>query len=72
MMFDSRRICSAAGTSGVRIYDKADGNQWECGGLHADAASTPTVADDVVTRLRVKDGYLVEGRRSGVVGIWAC
>jgi division protein 1 len=26
----------------------------------------------VVERVRVKDGFLVEGRRDGMVGIWSC
>jgi division protein 1 len=25
-----------------------------------------------VERVRVKDGYLTEGRKDGVVGIWTC
>jgi hypothetical protein len=34
----------------------------------AAVAATPAI----VERVRLKDGYLVEGRKDGVVGIWAC
>lgn len=64
MQFDSRRIVSAAGEAFAKIYDKTDGRHWDCG-----VSETMTA---VVERVRVKDGYLVEGRRDGTVGIWAC
>lgn len=64
MQFDSRRIVSAAGETVAKIYDKADGRHWDCGAVGVDAA--------IVDRVRVNDGYLVQGRRNGTVGIWAC
>lgn len=78
MQFDARRIVSAVGESVVKVYDKTDGRHWDCGagvakgaggeGAPAGAAAVPAVVD----RVRVKDGYLVEGRRDGMVGVWAC
>ena len=54
----------------VKVYDKTDGRHWDCGaGLKND---NPDHAAAVVDRVRVKDGYLVEGRRDGMVGVWAC
>ncbi|KAL9109193.1 MAG: hypothetical protein Q9227_006118, partial [Pyrenula ochraceoflavens] len=63
MMFDSRRIVAAAGEDLVKIYDKAESRQWDCG---------PGDNRSVVERVAVKDGYLVEGRRDGGVGVWSC
>ena len=66
MQFDARRIVSAAGEAVAKIYDKTDGRLWDCGaGVERSEAA-------VVERVRVKDGYLTEGRKDGVVGIWSC
>lgn len=71
MMFDSRRICAAAGESVVKVYDKVDGHQWDCGpGAALDTESESPLAN--IERVRIKDGYMVEGRKDGVVGVWAC
>ncbi|KAF3806595.1 Mitochondrial division protein 1 [Colletotrichum gloeosporioides] len=64
MMFDERRIVSAAGEDVVKVYDKVEGRQWECGAGIAEADDNKTPA--VVERVRVKDGYLVEGRQDGI------
>lgn len=77
MMFDAQRIVSAAGESCVKVYDKADGRHWDCGvGVDIGAATGAGVEDQItksiVERVRVKDGYLIEGRRDGGVGIWTC
>ncbi|KAF7560502.1 hypothetical protein G7046_g3651 [Stylonectria norvegica] len=68
MMFDTRRIVSAACEDVVKVYDKVEGRQWDCGAgiTAAEEGKTPAV----VERVRVKDGYLVEGRRDGIVGRW--
>ena len=69
MMFDNRRIASAAGESVAKVYDKTDGRHWDCGsGAAAEAGKNPAI----VERVRIKDGYLTEGRRDGIVGIWTC
>jgi len=54
----------------VKVYDKTDGRHWDCGsGVTAEEeGKTPSI----VERVRIKDGYLTEGRRNGVVGIWTC
>ncbi|KAH7394924.1 mitochondrial division protein 1 [Phaeosphaeria sp. MPI-PUGE-AT-0046c] len=71
MMFDSRRIVSAAGESVVKVYDKTDGRHWSCGpGVGVDEDDTTT--HSLIERVRIKDGYLVEGRKDGTVGIWSC
>lgn len=70
MMFDTRRIVSAAGEDIVKVYDKVEGRQWDCGAgiTAAEEGKTPAI----VERVGVRDGYLVEGRRDGTVGIWTC
>ena len=105
MMFDARRIVSAAGEDVVKVYDKTDGRQWDCGagvaggefnddggddstagmesvvrGVEAAESAevmegyTPAkkVSKGVVERVRIKDGFMIEGRRDGVVGVWSC
>lgn len=75
MMFDSRRIVSAAGEAAAKVYDKTDGHHWDCG-AGADKEESELAygekAFSIVERVRIKDGYLTEGRRDGVVGIWTC
>ena len=67
MTFDSRHIVSAAGEDVVKVYDKTDGRHWDCGaGADADHSSS------IVERARIKDGYMVEGRKDGIVGVWTC
>ena len=70
MMFDNRRIVAAAGEDVAKVYDKTDGRHWDCGsGVTAEEEGrTPSM----VERVRIKDGYLTEGRKDGVVGIWTC
>jgi len=70
MQFDARRIVAAAGEDVVKVYDKTDGRHWDCGAGTMTAETEPKPS--VVERVRIKDGYMVEGRRDGVVGIWSC
>ena len=63
MMFDARRIAAAAGESVAKIYDKTDGRHWDCGDEEMNS---------VVEKVRMKDGFLIEGRRNGEVGVWTC
>ena len=107
MMFDARRIVTAAGEDVVKVYDKTDGRQWDCGAgaagdeSHDEGGSDSTFgmesvvrgvealeaaevveeyaaakgkkgARGVVERVRIKDGFMIEGRRDGVVGVWSC
>jgi len=72
MMFDSRRIVAAAGEDVVKVYDKTDGRHWDCGVGAANDGNGSVPGSSIVEKCRVKDGYLIEGRRSGVVGIWSC
>lgn len=70
MMFDTKRIVAAAGENVVKVYDKADGHHWDCGaGVGADEQG-PSPA--TVERVRLKDGFLVEGRKDGIVAAWTC
>ena len=70
MMFDTRRIVCAAGEDVAKVYDKTDGRHWDCGaGVSAEEEGTNPAT---VERVRIKDGYLTEGRKDGVVGIWTC
>lgn len=70
MMFDTRRIVSATGEDTVKVYDKADGRHWDCGpgASLAEDACRPAP----VERVRIKEGYMVEGRKDGIVGVWSC
>ncbi|KAE9970640.1 Mitochondrial fission protein [Venturia inaequalis] len=80
LQFDTRRIVAAAGEPVVKVYDKADGRRWNVGsGAGSGENGDPVVWEDefhqrlsVVERVRVKDGFLVEGRRDGTVGLWSC
>ena len=69
MMFDARRIVSAAGENVAKVYDKTDGRRWDCGAGVTSEEENRTPA--IVERVRIKDGYLTEGRRDGIVGIWS-
>ncbi|THC99468.1 hypothetical protein EYZ11_001017 [Aspergillus tanneri] len=70
MMFDAKRIVAAAGESVVKVYDKADGHHWDCGaGVGADE---PGPFPAMVDHVRLKDGFLIEGRQDGTVGAWTC
>ena len=71
MMFDARRIIAAAGDDVVKVYDKTEGRHWDCG-AGASLAEGSDAKAAVVEKVRIKDGYLVEGRRDGVVGVWSC
>ena len=68
MMFDDRRIVAAAGESVVKVYDKSDGRHWDCGDAASDTAARPAL----VERVRIREGFLVEGRSDGTVGAWSC
>jgi division protein 1 len=70
MMFDARRIVCAAGEDVVKVYDKVEGRHWDCGAgiVEAEAGKNPAV----VERVRMRDGYMVEGRKDGIVGVWTC
>ncbi|MCJ1291159.1 Mitochondrial fission protein [Xylographa carneopallida] len=68
MMFDTRRIVAAAGEDVAKVYDKTDGRHWDCGAGASAIEGGPRAS--IVERVRIKDGFLVEGRRDGVVGRW--
>ncbi|KAI1615759.1 mitochondrial division protein 1 [Exophiala viscosa] len=74
MMFDTRHIVCAAGEDVVKVYDKGDGKQWDCGaGANlSDEDRMAGAKTSIVERVRLKDGYLIEGRRNGEVGVWTC
>ena len=66
MMFDARRIVAAAGKPVVKVYDKTDGGHWDCGD------EEDGKKESIVERVRIKDGFLVAGRRNGDVDVWTC
>ncbi|PVI03595.1 mitochondrial division protein-like protein 1 [Periconia macrospinosa] len=72
LMFDTRRIVAAAGEDVVKVYDKTDGRHWACGPGVGVAADEDTSTVSTIERVRIKDGYMIEGRKNGVVGIWSC
>lgn len=74
MQFDARHIAAAAGEDVVKVYDKTDGRHWDLG-----SGAKLTVEDSmegkttsVTEKVRLKDGYLIEGRRNGEIGAWTC
>lgn len=70
MMFDNRRIVSAAGEDVVKVYDKLESRQWDCGaGIKAAELGKPSA---IVEHVRIRDGYMLEGRKDGIVGVWKC
>lgn len=72
MMFDSRRIASAANEDVVKIYDKSDGRHWDLGPGVKYNADEAVQSPALVSSVRIKDGYLIEGRKDGMVGVWSC
>ncbi|KAI1853106.1 hypothetical protein JX265_011387 [Neoarthrinium moseri] len=70
MMFDSRRIVSAAQEDVVKVYDKLESRQWDCGAGITQAEENKTPA--IVEHVRIKEGYMIEGRQDGIVGVWTC
>lgn len=72
MQFDARRIVAAAGEDVVKVYDKTDGRQWDCGAGVSWNEGEAGVKPSVVERVKIRDGYMIEGRRDGVVGVWSC
>lgn len=80
MMFDARHIVAAAGEDVVKVYDKTDGRHWDCGpGAGASTAAGFVEGGEeeekgvraTIGSVRLKDGYMIEGRRDGVVGVWS-
>ncbi|PFH60179.1 hypothetical protein XA68_11340 [Ophiocordyceps unilateralis] len=47
MMFDARRIACAAGEDVVKVYDKVEGRQWDCGAgiVGAEEGRSPAVVE---------------------------
>lgn len=72
MMFDTRHIVSAAGEDVVKIYDKTDGRHWDCGAGKQEDEFGATKQASIVEKVRIKDGYMIEGRKDGAVGVWTC
>ncbi|KAJ4300196.1 Mitochondrial fission protein [Collariella sp. IMI 366227] len=74
MMFDTRRIVCAAGEDVVKVYDKVEGRHWDCGpgAVEAETGEGNKTPAAIIERVRIRDGYMVEGRRDGVVGVWTC
>jgi len=74
MMFDTRHIVSTASEDVVKVYDKTDGRHWDCGvgtGISVEERMNDPKTS-IVEQVRLKDGYMVEGRRNGEVGVWTC
>lgn len=74
MSFDARRIVAACGEDVAKVYDKADGRHWDCGAgaLSLEEAQESTGVLSTVERVRIKDGFLLQGKKDGVVDIWSC
>ena len=70
MHFDHRRIVTAAGQPFVHVYDRLESRQWICGEGVSTAGDNPLEGPEVDT-VRMKDGYMVEGRENGWLGVWS-
>lgn len=68
--FDARRIISTNMESTVKVYDRETGRHWTCG-PGADKENDSESLSIVETAMS-KEGYLVEGREDGTIGVWAC
>lgn len=68
--FDARRIISTNMESTVKVYDRETGRHWTCG-PGADNENESESLSIVATAMS-KEGYLVEGREDGTIGVWAC
>lgn len=67
--FDSRKIISTNMESTVKVYDRETGRHWTCGpGADKDNDSETAIVETAIS----KEGYLVEGREDGTIGVWAC
>ncbi len=65
LQFDYSKVVCTNGCNTVKIYDRITGQHRECGpGLENTASS-------IINFARYSQGYLVEGRQDGTVGIWA-
>ncbi|ODQ66321.1 WD40 repeat-like protein [Nadsonia fulvescens var. elongata DSM 6958] len=64
--FDSKQIVTCNNESTVKIYDRVAERHWTCGAgeIESDAAKVETA--------KCIEGYLVEGREDGKIGIWSC
>lgn len=63
LQFDSRRIVSSNCETTAKFYDRIDEKHSSCGGKDAGSA--------IINYVRYKEGYLVEGRADGKIGVWA-
>ena len=63
LQFDSRRIVSSNCETTAKFYDMIDEKHSSCGGKDAGSA--------IINYVRYKEGYLVEGRADGKIGVWA-
>lgn len=65
--FDARRVVSANTENTVKIYDREIEKHWSCGPGETDPNNA-----SIINTVRYKEGYLVEGREDGHIGVWAC
>lgn len=65
--FDARRVVSANHENTVKIYDREIEKHWSCGPGELDPKNA-----SIINTVRYKEGYLIEGRQDGQVGVWAC
>lgn len=63
--FDSRRIVSSNCDNTVKVYDRILEKHWSCGAGEDDENAA------IINTVRYKEGYLIEGREDGKVGVWA-
>jgi division protein 1 len=62
LQFDSRRIVSSNNENTAKIYDRIEERHSSCGGADGSA---------MINHVRYREGYLVEGRVDGKIGMWA-
>lgn len=68
--FDSRRIISTNMESTVKVYDRETQRHWTCGPGASENSEGEILS--IIETAMSKEGYLVEGREDGTIGVWAC
>jgi len=63
LQFDSKKIISSNCETTAKIYDRIDEKHSSCGGKDTDSS--------IINYVRYKEGYLIEGRADGKIGVWA-
>ncbi|CDK25203.1 unnamed protein product [Kuraishia capsulata CBS 1993] len=65
LQFDDSKIVVSNGESTVKVYDRIEERHWTCGPGVSGESSFP------INCAKYHEGYMIEGRGDGAMGIWA-